>query len=262
MEKNKTRNRIILVLFILLALSFPFLIGRTPWAEFISRLSLEPILQGSSALKETSQSMKAYADSPRPVKEQMDELKERLYQAEVRLSQMSQLLPLLPSSYRVLGCPIILNSTCTPHQRRIFIAGGRNQGIQEGQAVLGRNQVVGKIKKIFPKVSQVQLLTDGGFKLSVRVQRTRKTFVLETFAEGKITLKHVQFDEDIRKGDVILTTGWEGKFPPSIRVGTVSAVEGREYRLFLKVTLSTTMNPLELEQALVLLPSLPELKNK
>lgn len=124
---------------------------------------------------------------------------------------------------------------------------GKNEGIEEGMAVLTKDGMVGKISKVTKKSSEVKLLTanDITYKTSVIIRINEKDYyaILNGYDEKKQLLKVTAIDKNVNitKGDTVLTSGL-GNIPQGLYIGTVEASEIDKYNLSQTVYVKTSQD--------------------
>lgn len=131
---------------------------------------------------------------------------------------------------------------------RLFLNRGRASGVDEGQAVLARQCLLGVVEQVSPYMSRVQLFSDiDSPRVEVRVARAAKGRVqlfdyacsLRGAGRGRMTIENVeaqfvQPDADaepeaksprIRLGDLVLTAPGQLGLPLPLTIGKISAIE-------------------------------------
>lgn len=111
---------------------------------------------------------------------------------------------------------------------------GEQDGVIVGQPVFaGPGIVVGKIYKVFAKKSELLLLTDNKSALAAVVQNEDNS---QGLIEGHygLTMKMnlIPQNEEIKSGDIIITSGIEPSVPRGLVVGQVDKVESKVNELF------------------------------
>jgi rod shape-determining protein MreC len=107
----------------------------------------------------------------------------------------------------------------------VLINKGANSGVFEGQPVLDANAVMGQVIRTNPFSSLVLLITDSDHALPVEVNRNGlRTIAAGTGLGHELELLHIPKNADIRVGDLLVTSGMGGRFPPGYPVARVSAV--------------------------------------
>lgn len=147
----------------------------------------------------------------------------------------------------------VIGKESSPSSSTITVNKGSDDGLAKNQAVITAEGVVGRILTVLPGTAMVQLITDPGSTLAVRVMRNRE----EGLLEGKIdrcALKYVSYYVDIQEGDVLVTSGLDGIYPKGLAVATVTKVKKHEASSFQTVTAKPAVRFSRLEEALVLKP--------
>lgn len=122
-------------------------------------------------------------------------------------------LELQPAKIVNRGGSTIVNS--------VTIDAGTAQGVDEEQAVLVADGVVGKTLQVGSASSLVQLLTDVNFRLSVKTRRTRANGILTWEHDNLCAMENVPKTLDIQPGDTVITSGYSDIFPEGLLVGKV-----------------------------------------
>jgi rod shape-determining protein MreC len=88
--------------------------------------------------------------------------------------------------------------------------------------------VMGQIIHVGPMSSTAMLITDASHAIPVQVNRTGLR--ANAFGTGKIdqlNLRHLPHNVDIKVGDLLITSGLGGTFPPNFPVAIISKIEHR-----------------------------------
>lgn len=116
--------------------------------------------------------------------------------------------------------------------RTIIINRGTRDGIAVGMPVSTALGLVGRITRVSANASQLQLINDENSAVSARLQTTRAHGSIIGQASGVLRLTMVDLDEEIRQGDLVITSGLGGNFPADIVVGQVTSLRQFEFELF------------------------------
>lgn len=134
--------------------------------------------------------------------------------------------------------------------RVVVIDKGSRDGIEEGSAVLVPEGVVGRVFRLGRNSSHVMLITDPRSKADVRFERTRVRAILR--GTGSICeAEFVKNEEDVVRGDILITSGLGGVFPPGNPVGVVQDVETDSTRLFKKISVIPSAHLDTLDEVIV-----------
>ena len=101
----------------------------------------------------------------------------------------------------------VVNKGIQPNLLSIVIDGGTIDGIQNNQAVLTPEGVIGKTIETGDKASIVQLITDTNFRLSVRILPSGATGIMRFINGNTSQIREVQKNVVINIGDKVVTSG-------------------------------------------------------
>ena len=125
-----------------------------------------------------------------------------------------------------------------PFRHHIVINKGKQQGVYKGQAVLDANGVMGQVIHVGMLSSTVLLLTDPVHAIPVQVNRNGLRSIAVGIGETYILqLEYIPNDADIRKGDLIISSGFGNRFPSGYPVGTVEEIIISPRESFAKVSI-------------------------
>ncbi|MBV8054915.1 MAG: rod shape-determining protein MreC [Deltaproteobacteria bacterium] len=83
-------------------------------------------------------------------------------------------------------------------------------------------------------------------------QRSRAHGIIAGVVQDGLAMKYIERSEDIKPGDMIVTSGLDGIFPRGLLVGTVVRVSREGPGLFLNVEVKAAVDFHELEQVMIL----------
>jgi rod shape-determining protein MreC len=124
-----------------------------------------------------------------------------------------------------------------PFTRRVVVDKGSQHAVKAGQAVVDHIGVVGQVTRVFPWVSEVTLVTDKEQAVPIQVLRSGLRGV--TFGIGydsTLELRFMPVNADIQNGDVLVTSGIDGTYPPGLPVAVVSNIERNAAYAFARIT--------------------------
>lgn len=137
--------------------------------------------------------------------------------------------------------------------KTVVIDQGSSSGIAEGMPVVAADGVVGQVVKVTSGTSRVLLLTDHSSGIAATIQRSRARGVVKGKGDGLCSLEFTTREEDVKVGDMVVTSGIGGVFLKGIPIGEVTMVKRGEYGIFQTVTIRPLVNISHLEEALVVL---------
>ena len=129
---------------------------------------------------------------------------------------------------------------------------GSRDGVFVGQGVIAANGIVGQVVRIGPFSSQVALLTDAGQSLPAQVLRTRKNVLINGNGDPVyLSIPFLPRNADLKKGDVILSSGLGGVFPKGLPIGQVVSVRAGKGAAFSEVKVRPWVQMDRLEEVLL-----------
>lgn len=182
-------------------------------------------------------------------------LEARLLKFAALEAENIRLRELLESSFKVGDRVLIaeiLSVDLDPYHHQVLINKGSNHGVYRGQPVLDAKGVMGQTNHVSPFSSTVVMITDPSHAIPVLANRNGlRTIALGTGTTNRLELPHIPNNADIREGDLLVTSGLGGHFPPDYPVGRVSRVARDPGRSFATVMAEPSAS-LELSRELLL----------
>jgi rod shape-determining protein MreC len=146
-------------------------------------------------------------------------------------------------------------------RRKVLINKGSAASVLPGQVVMDDKGIVGQITRVFPWLSEVTLITEKDHAVPVQVLRNGLRSV--TFGAGdtsQLSLRYMPVSTDIQNGDILVTSGIDGIYPPGIPVAKVEKIERDAAYPFARISCLPIGGVDKYRQLLVLsaAPKLPE----
>ena len=111
----------------------------------------------------------------------------------------------------------ILNVDLDPFRHRVLLDKGAVDGVFRGQAVLDGEGIFGQVTKVNAGTAEVILISDPEHAIPVQSNRSGvRTIAVGTGDSNKLSLPFVTVEADLQPGDLLLSTGLGGVFPPGI----------------------------------------------
>ncbi len=103
------------------------------------------------------------------------------------------------------------------------VSAGRRQGVQEGDVVVTREGLLGRVGEVWPTLARVVLLTDPNSAVACEVESTSVLGVLRaaTSPHPRLVLTGVPLSDTVRAGQRVLTSGLTMRYPRGLPVGRV-----------------------------------------
>src|SRR5690606_23659520 len=137
--------------------------------------------------------------------------------------------------------------------RSILINRGTRDGLALGMPVVTDLGLVGRIYEVSANTARVQLISDQNSAVSGRLQTSRAegSIVGRGLLTGSLRMQFIPIDAEITVGDLVVTSGLGGNFPPDIVIGQVTSRRKFEFELWQEAEVSSLINFSTLEFVLV-----------
>lgn len=123
------------------------------------------------------------------------------------------------------------------NRHKIVLNKGLRDGAHLGQALLDAHGIVGQITQAGPLTAEAILISDPGHATPVEVARNGlRTIAVGTGQIGRLSVPFLQNNADIENGDVLISSGLGGSFPPGYPVGIVTSIQRDLGEPFAEVT--------------------------
>ncbi|MEX2516041.1 MAG: rod shape-determining protein MreC [Gammaproteobacteria bacterium] len=193
------------------------------------------------------------------LREQQFMLESRLQRFAVLESENRRLRELLDSSLklnqRVLVAEL-LAVELQPYRRQIVIDKGKRQGAYNGQPVADARGIMGQITHVGPFSSTVLLITDPSHALPVEVNRNGlRAIAIGTGENNTLRLEHVPTNADIQEGDLLVSSGLDGRFPAGYPVGMVLEIKLDAGESFANISVTPTARLEQSREVLMIWPN-------
>lgn len=180
-------------------------------------------------LAETTSSRQALMSQNRELRNQILHLRAELQKYESLQAENMRLRDLVDSSFKIGDRVLVAELSAVdldPYKQQVIINKGAASGAFEGQPVLDAHAVMGQVINVTPFSSTVLLITDTSHALPVQVLRNGlRTIAVGSGRISELKLPYLPTNSDIVEGDLLVTSGLGGKFPPGYPVATVTKID-------------------------------------
>jgi rod shape-determining protein MreC len=119
--------------------------------------------------------------------------------------------------------------------------------------------IVGYVLDAAANDSKVLLIIDRNSSVDALVQRTRVRGLAQGLPKGLCRFDYALRKLDLKIGDAVISSGFDGIYPKGLRIGYISKVIRRNAGLFQDVELTPYVDFTKLEEVMVILsPSSPD----
>jgi rod shape-determining protein MreC len=232
----------------------------------ISRVALSPFISAQTWLASRYLAIRDFMTAPRDVARltqlnaQLEAEVSRLQSQIIELQQQNSELQVLSAlldfarthSENEYITAAVIGRDISPFLHYVIINRGSDDGLRRGMPVVSSQGLVGRVAAVTADGARVQLITDPDTAINVRIQPSGAEGFLQGSITGDITVEAIPQNASIQTGDLILTSGLGGNFPPDMLIGQVSGVRQRPVELFQTATVEPVVDFSQLEIVLVI----------
>lgn len=144
-------------------------------------------------------------------------------QSEARENvRLKRLLHLQEAASDTVATARLIASTGASTRRFATLSAGSAQGVETGQPVRSSEGLVGRVVMASRITSRVLLITDGGNVVPVKRARDGMPALATGRGDGALDIRALEAGSNpFRVGDVFVTSGAGGVYPPDVPVGLV-----------------------------------------
>jgi len=161
-------------------------------------------------------------------------LKEQQTCSEVFLEnkRLNNILALKQREHRYITAARVIAKSTDQWSNTLILDKGSSDGITKDMVAITEKGLVGKISEVTHSYSYLLLLNDINFSAAARIQTNRIEGILSGTGFKKCQLKYIPYEEELKQGDIVITSGLDMLFPPGIPVGYVSKINKRDIGMF------------------------------
>lgn len=233
----------------------------------ISRLLLSPFVGIQAWISERYQTIQEFINAPGDLARlrqrtaeletensrlqiQLIELQQQAVEAEVLSTLVDYARTRSENRYTAAA---VIGYDTSPFMRYVIINRGSDDDLRRGMPVVTNQGLVGQIAAVTAKAARVQLITDPGSSVNVYLQQADTEAVLNGQLTGDIELDMIPQSANAQLGDLVVTSGLGGNYPPNIVVGQVTNVRKRDFDLFQTAGVQPAVDFENLEIVLVII---------
>lgn len=196
-----------------------------------------PITQGLHAVAATAEGLASgagdYWDAARQngeLRRERDFMREQLIAARAIRQENSQLkaaLQLSGETPDAVAAGRLVGSSFQSPRRFAILSAGTREGIRIGMPVRASSGLIGRIVDTGRFSSRILLISDRASIVPARLLRTGQAVIAQGRGDGSIELKPLEVGRNpFRPGDLVITSGTGGLYPPLIPIARVSRLDG------------------------------------
>jgi len=181
----------------------------------------------------------------------------RLAEVETENEQLRTMLAFAQTnpSFNFRGGQIVarvIGDSTSPFTHPIQIDLGEQHGIKQGMPVITDRGLVGRIFHVYPRTSDIMLITDPRSKVNVMTQASRAAGIMRGRVGELPIMELIPPEIEISEGEIIITSGLGGHFPKGLVVGQVVEVIKNDNLMFQSAVIQPTVDFDRMELVLVI----------
>lgn len=189
------------------------------------------------------------------LREEISRLQGQILQYQRQAAETQSLAALVnfsrTSPENVYAAASVIGRDPSPFLHYIIIDRGSADGIRRGMPVITDQGLVGRVDAVISNAARVQLITDPASAVNVRLEKAERDVILVGSVSGDLSLELVAQDVNLEIGDILLTSGLGGGYPPDLIVGQILNVRRRDSDIFQQATVQPVVDFTTLKIVLV-----------
>jgi rod shape-determining protein MreC len=235
------RTRLLLLLFVILSLSlmtyqsnrkhllpFSFLNGvlnrldevRTSAEDFVSSPFKRMLIREEENTKLKTEISRMLAEE------------QEWREAVLENRRLRELLSLKEKERRYVTTARVIARNMEQWSNTVVLDKGLSDGVEKDMIAVTNTGLAGKISGVSRSYSYLLFLSDINFSAAARLQQSRIEGIISGTGFRRCQLKYVPYEEEVKKGDIVITSGLDLLFPPGIPIGYVSNVNKKDIGMF------------------------------
>lgn len=224
------------------------LTGITAWTSARTE-AVSDVVSGPRNLAAAREEIAALEAQVAEQQRELEELREIQSEAQL-LRELFGEAAQTPEYRRVIAD--VIGQDTNPTMQSIIINKGVDDGVRTGMPVEAARGLVGQVYNATNHAAQVVLLTETASAIPVRLGTTRATGILRGAGRGALpTIDWIDLQYDVQVGELVVTSGLDGKFPQNLVIGRVVDVTRNEAELFQQAVVQPAVDFRTLETLLV-----------
>ncbi len=232
----------------------------------LTRAVVSPLISVQTWISSRFQALQTLVSSPRDVTvltQRNAELEAEVANMQTQIIELQQQL----TEYQILSALLdfartypefeytgasVIGRDPSPFVKYIHINRGSDDGIRRGMPVVTQQGLVGRIAQTTASAALVQLITDAGTTINVRLEPERVEGQISGSITGDVSLDYIPQEATVEPGDLVVTSGLGGNFPPNILIGQITSVRSQDFDLFQSASIQPVVDFVKLEIVLVI----------
>ena len=232
----------------------------------VSRYLLSPVIAGQTWLSVRFTAIQNFLSSPQDItslrqrntslENEVSRLQTEIISLKQQIDQTRILSALVGFArtnpeYRYESASVIGRDP-SPFVQYVIINRGSDIGLRRGMPVVTEQGLVGRIAAVTAGAARVQLITDPGSSINVRIDPARTQAVLQGDITANVSLSMIPQSAAVQTGDLVMTSGLGGNYPPDILIGQITGVRSQDIDLFKSASVQPVVDFSQIDIVLVI----------
>ena len=189
------------------------------------------------------------------LRKRIDELlleRAKYQEAVFENKRLNELLQLRENQQQYIAAAKVLSRGIDQWSHTLVLDKGEKDGVVKDMSAITPKGFAGKIFNVTESFSKLLLLTDINFSAAVKLQESRKEGIVSGTGTRKLALKYIPYEEVVKIGDIIITSGFDQMFPPGIPVGFISKIDKQGTGHFQYIEVTPYVDDSKMEELLII----------
>jgi rod shape-determining protein MreC len=263
--KQFSQRNVQIIIFLLIAAGV-VLLSLAGFIQPIIGTATNPVIQLQSYVSTRVQAIVDFFTVPRDLaslRSRNAELESEISQLQSQVIQLKQQLVETDVLYALLNfardnpenqyvAAAVIGRDPSPFMHYIIIDHGTDSGIRHGMPVVTDQGLVGRVDAVTAKAARVELITDPGSVINVKLESLGVEAQIAGSLTGEINLQMVPQDLELKPGEIVLSSGLGGAYPSDLLIGQVISVIKRQTDLFQSAVVQPVVDFANLNAVLVI----------
>ncbi len=189
------------------------------------------------------------------LRKRIDELlleRSKYQEAVLENKRLKELLKLIESRQQYIAAARVLSRGTDQWSQTLVLDKGQKDGVSKDMSAITPKGLAGKVFDVTGSYSKLLLLTDINFSAAVRLQESRKEGIISGTGTRTVILKYIPYEDEVKVGDIVITSGLDQLFPPGVPVGFISKIDKQGTGYFQYIEVTPYVDDSKMEEVLII----------
>ena len=177
----------------------------------------------------------------------------RLRSSRLENMRLRGLLSLREQSRFPMVAADVIGKSMSMLRNTITLNVGSSSGVKPDMPIVSESGLVGKVTAVSSHYAIGQIMLNKDFRASAKVLRNSIDGIVSWTGGDLVRLRNVAKKQDVREGDLIVTSDYSSIFPRDIKIGTIARITERPGSLMKDIDITPAVDFATLEQVFIVL---------